>query len=62
MLKNTDLCKGIAMKFAVIENGIVINIIVWDGEAPHGLADTLTLVPVDDNEPVYIGTPYAPAV
>lgn len=45
-------------KFAIIENGVVINIVVWDGETKFDLKDTQTAVDITDLKEVTIGSTY----
>ena len=45
------------MNYAVIENGIVINVIVWDGVDPFQLPEGQTLQPIGDSE-AWIGWKY----
>lgn len=47
--------------YAIIENGIVINVVVWDGntetwQPPEG---TTAVEVTNDTGPAYIGFPYA---
>jgi hypothetical protein len=37
---------------AIVEAGVVINVVVWDGVADFGLAADQTAVPIDDLDPV----------
>lgn len=49
--------------FAIIQNGIVVNVVVWDGDEsiwqpPEGT----TAVQVPDDQVAYIGFPYVDGV
>lgn len=44
--------------YAVIENGVVINVILWDGETPLGLPNGQTTVLIPDGSPAWIGWGY----
>ena len=35
------------MRYAVIENGVVINVIVWDGVTPYDPGEGITVVQSD---------------
>ena len=41
--------------YAVVENGIVVNIIEWDGVAPWGPPDGMSAVKIPNGETVGIG-------
>ena len=44
------------MKYAHIENGIVINISNWDGETEYNPGEGITLIQADEN--AYVGGEY----
>lgn len=46
------------MNYAIIKNGIVTNVIIWDGEVDIGLADDEQAVLVPDGVIAYIGHGY----
>lgn len=49
--------------YALIENGIVINTIVWDGNTESWLPpEGVTAIPVPTGEPVSIGWTYSGSV
>lgn len=50
------------MNYAIIKNGIVINLILWDGEVDIGLADDEQAVLVPEGVIAYIGYGYKDGV
>jgi hypothetical protein len=44
------------MNYAMIQDGVVINVIVWDGVSPYTLSEEVELVPLDSlPEGVWVG-------
>lgn len=39
------------MQYAIIENSVVVNVVVWDGESKWEPADTLTIVNISEVSP-----------
>lgn len=52
------MSEPIVSNYAMIENGIVVNIIVWDGVTPYNPGPQYTLVLVPDGAFVTIGYLY----
>jgi hypothetical protein len=44
--------------YAYVENGVVTNVIVWDGVTPYNPGPTVTLVLLPDDSQVSIGYLY----
>lgn len=42
------------MRYAWIENGRVVNVIVWDGETDLGLPDNVTLIDTEEAGPGWL--------
>jgi hypothetical protein len=50
------------MNYAIIENGIVSNIVVWDGQAPWNPPVGANAVQIPDGAYIGIGSTYANGV
>lgn len=46
------------MNYAVIKDGLILNVIIWDGVAELGYPEDIELVKVPDDVPIYIGGEY----
>ena len=44
-------------KYAQVKDGIVVNLVVWDGVTDFPQQEGVTLVPIDELEGVEIGAP-----
>ena len=49
------------MKYAVISNGLVVNIILWDGEAPYTAPEGCQLIALQADE-AEVGSTYSNGV
>jgi hypothetical protein len=45
-------------KYAQVKDGIVVNLVVWDGEAEFPQPEGVTLAPIDGVSGVEIGAPF----
>ncbi len=52
------MSEPIVSNYAYIENGVVTNVIVWDGVTPYNPGPTVTLVLLPTDSPVTMGCLY----
>lgn len=45
-------------RWAVVDDGIVVNLIVWDGESPWSPPSDARVIEIPDDSPVDIGWSY----
>lgn len=45
-------------RYALVENGLVINTIIWDGKSEWSPGDGVTVIQLDDSDAVSIGDSY----
>ncbi len=52
------MSEPIVSNYAYVENGVVTNVIVWDGVTPYNPGPTVTLVLLPADSPVTMGWLY----